>query len=338
MNLEEFDRFPLAHLPTPMHKLERLSQHLNGPEIWIKRDDCTGLATGGNKTRKLEYFIADAVARNADTIVTVGGIQSNHTRQTAAAAALAGMRCELVQRRWAQWRDPHYEAVGNILLSRILGARITIVQGSGRIGVSDPELLEVVERISRAGGRPYVIPAGGSDHPLGGLGYVRCASEIVDQSVRAQVTFDAVLHATSSGSTQAGLVVGLRKAGLSTRVIGIEVNAMPKRTTVLVHKIASETARTLKIQSDGEQIDIRTGYAGEAYGQPTTGAIEAIKMLARFEGILADPVYEGKALAGMIDLIRRGELQKQQRILFIHLGGSPALHAYSSLFSPGSTP
>src|SRR5271155_1243202 len=250
MKLEDFDRFRLAYLPTPMHPLARLSQYLGGPEIWIKRDDCTGLAGGGNKTRKLEYFVADAITRRADTIVTVGGIQSNHTRQTAAAAAIAGMHCELVQRRWVERVDPGYESVGNILLSRILGAAITIVPGSGRVGISEAAFLAVVQRITREGGKPYAIPAGGSDHSLGGLGYVRCALEILEQCTKADVKFDTIVHASSSGSTQAGLIVGLSRAGADTRVIGIEVNAMADRTHALVCKIARQTAKMLDIEPD----------------------------------------------------------------------------------------
>jgi len=336
MKLEDFKRFPLANLPTPMHPLRRFSQHLEGPEIWIKRDDCTGLAGGGNKTRKLEYLIADAIAHGADTLVTVGGIQSNHTRQTAAAAAVAGLRCELVQRRWVKRSDPSYENVGNILLSRILGARITIVAGSGRIGISERPFQAVVRRLSREGGIPYVIPAGGSDHALGGLGYVRCAQEIVEQSRLANIRFDAIVHATSSGSTQAGLVVGLAGLGAATRVIGIEVNAQGNHTRAMVSKIAKQTAKMLGVTGDGLQFDVRSGYAGEAYAIPTASSLEAIALLARLEGILVDPVYEAKSLAGLIDLVRHGEFRKEERVLFLHLGGTPALHAYASLFHGGA--
>jgi 1-aminocyclopropane-1-carboxylate deaminase len=211
MNLERFERFPLAHLPTPLEPLKRLSAHLGGPGIWIKRDDCTGLAGGGNKTRKLEYLLPDALAHGAETLVTIGGIQSNHTRQTAAAAARAGLGSVLVLERWVDWPAENYERVGNILLSRILGAHVEIAPGC--VASASANLADAAERVRSQGGVPYVIPSGASDHPLGGLGYVRCAQEILHQSKDNGLRFSAVVHATSSGSTQAGLIVGLAALG-----------------------------------------------------------------------------------------------------------------------------
>ena len=223
MNLDRFGRFLLAHLPTPLGPLWRLSSHLGGPEVWIKRDDCTGLAGGGNKTRKLEYLLSDALEQRADTLVTIGGIQSNHARQTAAAAARAGLRSVLVLERWVNWSGEGYEVVGNILFSRILGADIQI--SSGSVASANTNLAEAAERVRSQGGVPYVIPSGASEHPLGGLGYVRCALEIVQQSEEKGLQFSAVVHATSSGSTQAGLVVGFAALGTTCRVIGIDVDA-----------------------------------------------------------------------------------------------------------------
>jgi 1-aminocyclopropane-1-carboxylate deaminase len=332
MNLARFKRFPLTHLPTPIQPLKRLTEYLDGPEIWIKRDDHTGLAIGGNKTRKLEFLVADALAKQADTLVSVGGIQSNHTRQTAAAAAAAGLRCELVQRRWVDWQDPMYEKTGNILLSRILGATVHIVPGSV---TADQGLSEVADRVTQNGGRPYLIPAGASDHPLGGLGYAHCASEIMQQANKLELEFDYIVHATSSGSTQAGLVVGLLAQASGIKVIGIDVKAAHEQTKSVVLKIAQETARTVGLIQDvtPDMIWVEPGYAGPDYGLPTQQTIEAIRLTGRLEGILLDPVYEGKSMSGLIDMVKRGVFDKSDRILFMQLGGTPALHSYYSIFN-----
>jgi 1-aminocyclopropane-1-carboxylate deaminase len=334
INLERFPRIRLAFLPTPLQRLERLSAYLGGPEIWIKRDDCTGLAVGGNKTRKLEFVVADALAQGADTVVTVGGIQSNHTRQTAAAAAVAGLRCELVLRHWVDWNDPTYERVGNIFLSRLLGAHITIIPGNTRVGIAEPAFTEVMERVRSHGGRPYPIPAGASDHPLGGLGYVNCAQEILMQMQEQDVHIDAIVHASSSGSTQAGLVAGFHANDAALWVIGIDVDGEASELRATVLRIAHATEELLGVSHplpDG-LVDVRSGYAGPAYGQPTDETLAAIKLVAQLEGILLDPVYEGKGMAGLIDLVQRGEFKRTERVLFVHLGGSPALHAYAPLF------
>ena len=334
MKLERFERFPLAHLPTAVEPLRRLSAHLGGPEIWIKRDDCTGLAGGGNKTRKLEYLVSDALAQGADTLVTIGGIQSNHTRQTAAAAARAGLRSVLVLERWVNWPDDNYERVGNILLSRILGAHIEIAPGS--VASASANLANAAERVRSLGGVPYVIPSGASDHPLGGLGYLRCALEILQQSEETGLQFSAVVHATSSGSTQAGLVVGFAALSATCRVIGIDVDADAGNTRSTVLRIARSTAALVDARREiaDEDVQIAAAYAGDSYGLPSPQTIEAIRLMGRLEGVLLDPVYEGKAMAGLIDMIRRQQFAPSDRILFLHLGGTPALHAYADLFAP----
>jgi 1-aminocyclopropane-1-carboxylate deaminase len=334
MNFERFERFPLAHLPTPVEPLRRLSAHLGGPEIWIKRDDCTGLAGGGNKTRKLEYLLSDALAQGADTLVTIGGIQSNHTRQTAAAAARGGLRSVLVLERWVNWPDENYERVGNILLSRILGAHIEIAPGS--VASASANLANAAERVRSQGGVPYVIPSGASDHPLGGLGYMRCAQEILQQSEENGLQFSAVVHATSSGSTQAGLIVGFAELGTTCRVIGIDVDADAGNTRSTVLRIARSTAALIDARREivDEDVQIAADYAGDSYGLPSPQTIEAIRLMGRLEGVLLDPVYEGKAMAGLIDMIRHQQFASTDRILFLHLGGTPALHAYADLFAP----
>ena len=333
MKIESFERFALAHLPTPIEPLNRLSAYLGGSEIWIKRDDCTGLALGGNKTRKLEYLLPDALAKGADTLVTIGGIQSNHTRQTAAAAARAGLHCVLVQERWVDWPNANYESVGNILLSRILGAKIEIVAGS--VAAVSENLAAAAEHVRFRGGRPYVIPSGASDHPLGGLGYVWCAQEILQQGEENGLHFSAIVHATSSGSTQAGLVVGLIALGATCRVIGIEVDAAPEVVRSTVLKIARSTAELIGVghEVSDNAIHVETGYAGKAYGIPSPQTVEAIRLVGRLEGILLDPVYEGKAMAGLIDMVRQRRFAPADKILFMHLGGIPALHAYGDLFA-----
>lgn len=334
MNLDRFERFPLAHLPTPVEPLKRLSAYLGGAEIWIKRDDCTGLADGGNKTRKLEYLLPDALAQGADTLVTIGGIQSNHTRQTAAAAARAGLRSVLVLERWVNWPEDSYERVGNILLSRILGAHIEIAPGS--VAPASVNLAAAAERVRSRGGVPYVIPSGASDHPLGGLGYVRCAQEILQQSEETGLQFSAIVHATSSGSTQAGLVVGLAALGAACRVLGIDVDAAADNTRSTVLRIARSTAALVDARREisHEDVEVAAGYAGDAYGLPSPQTIEAIRLVGRLEGVLLDPVYEGKAMAGLIDMIRHQRFASTDRILFLHLGGTPAVHAYGDLFAP----
>jgi 1-aminocyclopropane-1-carboxylate deaminase len=333
MNLERFERFPLAQLPTPLEPLKRLTAYLGGPSIWIKRDDCTGLAGGGNKTRKLEYLLPDALARRADTLVTIGGIQSNHTRQTAGAAARAGLKALLVLEHWVSWPGKEYDHVGNILLSRMLGAEIEIAPGGGAVSSASANLAAAAERVRSRGGTPYVIPSGASDHPLGGLGYVRCAQEILEQSEENDIRFSAILHATSSGSTQAGLIVGLADFGSPCRVIGVDVDATPDATRSTVLRVARRTAELVdtKHQIADDDVQVAAGYAGDAYGLPTREATDAMRLVGQLEGLLLDPVYEAKAMAGLIDMVRRRQFESSQQILFLHLGGTPAVHAYADL-------
>ncbi len=334
ISLDKTDRFPLIFRPTPLHPLRSFSKVLGGPEIWVKREDCTGLAGGGNKARKLEYYVADALKQGADTLVTVGGLQSNHTRQTAAAAAVAGMGCVLVQRQWGAGGNSEYEQVGNNLLTKILGAERRLIPGMGRVLPDDCDLQAVLADLEAAGHTPYFIPAGASDHHLGGLGFVDCLRETLSQADALGVTFDAILHATSSGSTQAGLLAGLHMMGRNTRVIGICVNEQPQTTRDVVCRIANATSERLGSEPflHDDKIDIRTDFVGEGYGLPSAATIEAIRTLATCEGVLVDPVYEGKAVEGLMALVRGGEFAKTDRVLWIHLGGAQALHAYHSYF------
>lgn len=340
--MHQFKRFPLAHLPTPVHPLKRLSQHLGGPQIWIKRDDCSGLAGGGNKSRKLEYLVADALDQRADTLVTIGGIQSNHTRQTAAAAAAAGIGCVLLHARWVDWRTSHYEAVGNFLFGQILGAEARIVDTSKNDSLlnSQQALEQECESLRSKGKRPYLIPSGASDHRLGGLGYLDCAVELIEQQNSLDMQFDHLIHATSSGSTQAGLIVGFRALDWPTEVIGVDVNGDPGWIGETVTKIAKQTAELASLDLDGldKIVKIEPGYAGPAYGIPDERTKDAIQLVGRLEGILLDPVYEGKSMAALIGMVREGRFGSDERVLFHYLGGSPALHAYSNLFIGGRSP
>jgi 1-aminocyclopropane-1-carboxylate deaminase len=330
---ERFAHVKLAFLPSPLHRLERLSREL-GVEIWAKRDDVSsGLAYGGNKIRKLEFLAADAMAQGCDTLVSIGGVQSNHTRQVAAVAAALGMRCCLVQEDWAEWDDPVYDKVGNILLSRLMGAE-TRLDGEGYSTAVKETWQRALEAVRRAGGKPYAIPAGASDHPLGGLGYANFADEIEHQEAAHGIFFDTVITATCTGSTQAGMVVGFRAQDRARRLIGIDTAAKPEMTRQAVTKIARATAELfgLKREIGHGHITIESRYAGPAYGVPDDGTIAAIRMAARLEGMITDPVYEGKSMAGLIGLVRSGDIGKRSRVLYVHLGGAPAIDAYHRAF------
>ncbi len=330
---DRFPRYKLGFWPSPIHKLERLSAEL-GVEIWAKRDDVSsGLAFGGNKIRKLEFLAADAVAKGCDTLVSIGNIQSNHTRQVAAVAAVLGMRCRLVQETWTKWDDPAYDKVGNILLSRIMGAE-TLLEGEG-YSTSVKETWErALEQVRRDGGTPYAIPAGASDHPLGGLGYAGFADEVADQEADLGVFFDTVITATCTGSTQAGMVVGFGAQDRQRRVIGIDTAADAAMTRRAVTKIAHATAELIGLgtASLDQQILIDPRFAGPDYGLPDEPTLDAIRLAARLEGMLTDPVYEGKSMAGLIHMARSGELEPGARVLYVHLGGAPALNAYHNAF------
>jgi 1-aminocyclopropane-1-carboxylate deaminase len=330
---ERFKRYPLSFLPSPIHRLERLSKAL-GIEVWAKRDDISsGLAFGGNKIRKLEFLVADALAQGCDTLVSIGGVQSNHTRQVAAVAALLGMRCRLVQEDWAEWDDPVYDKVGNILLSRLMGAE-TLLEGEGYSTAVKDTWERALEQVRRDGGKPYAIPAGASDHPLGGLGYANFADEVAQQETALGLFFDTVITATCTGSTQAGMVVGFRAQDRERRLIGIDTAAAPEMTRQAVTKIARATADLIGLKREIRDADvvIEPRYAGPAYGIPDAATIAAIRMAARLEAMLTDPVYEGKSMAGLIAMARAGEIKAGSRVLYVHLGGAPALNAYHKAF------
>ncbi len=332
--LERFDRYPLLFGPSPIHPLERLTAHLGGATLWAKRDDVSsGLAFGGNKTRKLEYLVADALAQGCDTLVSIGGVQSNHTRQVAACAARAGLGCVLVQESWVDWPDAVYDRIGNILLSRILGADVRLVQAEFGIGFKE-SWEQALADVTARGGTPYAIPAGASDHPLGGLGYARWAAEVAEQEAELGVFFDTVVVCSVTGSTQAGMVAGFAAQERSRRVIGIDGSAKPAETLDQVGRIARATAELIEVGRDlrDDELVLDDRYHAGTYGIPDEGTLEAIRLAARLEGMITDPVYEGKSMAGMIDLVSRGEIPEDANVLYAHLGGQPALNAYSALF------
>jgi 1-aminocyclopropane-1-carboxylate deaminase len=334
MKLDSFARYPLLFGPSPVHPLERLSAHLGGARIWAKRDDCnSGLAYGGNKVRKLEYLVADALAQGCDTLVSIGGVQSNHTRQVAATAARAGLRCVLIQESWVDWPDSVYDRVGNILLSRILGADVRLVQAEFGIGFKESWERAIAE-IETSGGKPYAIPAGASDHRLGGLGFARWAQEVEQQERDLGVFFDTIIVCSVTGSTQAGMIAGFAAQRRPRRVIGIDASAKVKETLEQVTRIARQTADLIEVGrelADGE-IVLDDRYHAGTYGIPDERTVEAIRVAGRLEGMITDPVYEGKSMAGLIDLVRRREIDRGSTVLYAHLGGQPALNAYSALF------
>jgi 1-aminocyclopropane-1-carboxylate deaminase len=334
MSIEAFERYPLLFGPSPVHPLDRLSGHLGGARIWAKREDCnSGLAFGGNKTRKLEYLIPDALAQGADTLVSIGGVQSNHTRQVAAVAARTGLKAVLVQENWVDWSEPGYDAVGNILLSRIMGADVRLVPDGFGIGYKE-SWHRAIEDVRAAGGVPYAIPAGASDHPLGGLGFANWAFEVQRQERELGVFFDTVIVCSVTGSTQAGMIAGFAAQDRPRRVIGIDASAKLAETRAQVAKIAHATASLIGLgrELSDDEIVVLEGWAGELYGVPTKSTLDAITLTGALEGVILDPVYEGKSMAGLIDLIRNGDIPKASNVLYAHLGGQPALNAYSSAF------
>lgn len=311
--------------------MHRLSAELGGPKLWIKRDDCTGLATGGNKTRKLEYLVADALQQGADTLITLGALQSNHARQTAAAAAKLGLKCVLVLEERVSQPTDAYRHNGNLLLDRLLGARLKYVpRDTSMSGAAD----EAADEVRRAGGRPYVIPGGGSN-AVGALGYVGCALEILQQAADLGIKIDHVVHATGSSGTQAGLIAGFDGARSGVHVLGITVGRPRDNQERNVAKLLDETWAHLGLSGapSAEAIEANDGYFGEAYGMPTPGMKEAVDLLARTEAVLLDPVYSGKAMAGLIDLVRKGRFGKDQNVVFVHTGGQAGLFAYEPAFA-----
>jgi 1-aminocyclopropane-1-carboxylate deaminase len=338
MDLQRFPRHRLTFGDTPIEKLERLSAHLGGKvEIYAKREDCnSGLAFGGNKLRKLEYLIPQALEQGCDTLVTIGGIQSNHTRMVAAVAAKLGLACVLVQENWVDYSDAVYDRVGNIMMSRLMGADVRLVDQGFDIGFRR-SWEEALEDVKRRGGKPYAIPAGASDHELGGLGYVGFAEEVRRQEAGLGFKFDYIVVCAVTGSTQAGMVVGFAADGRADRDIGIDASATPDQTRAQILRIARRTADMVGLGRaiGDEDVVLDTRYAYPAYGLPSAETNEAIRLCARLEGMMTDPVYEGKSMQGMMDLVRRGEIPAGSRVLYAHLGGVPAINAYSFLYRNG---
>jgi 1-aminocyclopropane-1-carboxylate deaminase len=335
MSLDSFERIPLLFGASPVHRLERLSEHLGGKvEIWAKREDCnSGLAYGGNKTRKLEYVAADALATGCDTLVSIGGVQSNHTRQVAAVAARLGLRCVLVQEHWVDWPDVVYDKVGNIQLSRIMGADVRLVDAGFDIAFR-PSWEEALASVEAAGGKPYPIPAGASDHPLGGLGFARWADEVAQQEAQLEVFFDTVVVCSVTGSTQAGMIAGFALQERERKVLGIDGSATVRQTWEQIARIARLTADAIGLdrQLADEEIVLLDEWHAGTYGIPDAKTIDAIRLCARLEGVLTDPVYEGKSMAALIDLVRSGRIEPGSRVLYAHLGGQPALSGYAGAF------
>jgi 1-aminocyclopropane-1-carboxylate deaminase len=334
MSLADFPRHPLTFGPSPVHELKRLSAHLGGARVWAKREDVSsGLAYGGNKVRKLEYLVPDAIASGADTLVSIGGYQSNHTRQVAAVAASIGMKAVLVQENWVDWPDCVNDRVGNIMLSRIMGAEVRLDPAGFGIGIKD-SWTRALDEVRRRGGRPYAIPAGASDHRLGGLGFANWADEVARQEAELGVFFDPIIVCTVTGSTHAGMIAGFAGQDRPRRVIGIDASATLEQTRAQVERIARNTAELIGLGRDlrPDEIDVRPGWAGDRYGIPVESTMHAIRLLGQLEGMIIDPVYEGKSMAGLIDLVRDGEIEPTAHVLYAHLGGQPALNAYAGIF------
>ncbi|WP_323099726.1 1-aminocyclopropane-1-carboxylate deaminase [Intrasporangium sp. YIM S08009] len=338
MSIHDFERYPLTFGPSPVHRLDRLTAHLGGADVWAKREDVnSGLAFGGNKTRKLEYIVPDVLASGADTLVSIGGYQSNHTRQVAAVAAKLGLGCRLVQERWVDWDDPVNDRVGNILLSRIMGADVRLDPHGFDIGIR-PSWEEAIAEVEEAGGHPYAIPAGASEHRLGGLGFASWAYEVAGQERDLGVFFDTIVVCTVTGSTHAGMIAGFAAledaGGRPRRVIGIDASATLEKTRDQVGRIAAHTAALIGLERDlrDDEVTVLAGWAGDLYGVPVASTVEAIRLSGRLEGMIIDPVYEGKSMAGLVDLVTSGEIPKDSTVLYAHLGGQPALNAYSSVF------
>jgi 1-aminocyclopropane-1-carboxylate deaminase len=337
--LADFPRTNLLFGPSPVHRLDRLTEHLGGAAVWAKREDCnSGIAYGGNKTRKLEYLVADALAQGCDTLVSIGGVQSNHTRQVAAVAARLGLKCVLVQESWVEWPDAVYDKVGNILISRLAGADVRLVKAGFGIGFKESWETALAE-IEARGGKPYAIPAGASDHPLGGHGFAGWAYEVAQQEEQLDVFFDTVVVCSVTGSTQAGMVAGFAKleedGGRPRRVLGVDASAKPAETRDQVLRIAQRTAAAIGVQRELtlDDVELDERFHAGIYGIPDDTTLRAMETAARTEGMVTDPVYEGKSMAATIELVRSGEIARDATVLYAHLGGQPALNGYSALFS-----
>lgn len=335
MSLADFARYPLTFGPSPIHPLPRLTEHLGGAKLWAKREDVnSGLAYGGNKTRKLEYIIPDALEQGADTLVSIGGYQSNHTRQVAAVAAKLGLKAVLVQEKWVDWPDSVNDRVGNIMLSRIMGAEVRLDPAGFDIGIRD-SWNQAMADIKERGGKPYGIPAGASEHKFGGLGFANWAYEVQQQEEELGVFFDTIVVCTVTGSTHAGMIAGFAGQDRPRRVIGIDASATLDKTRDQVARIARHTADLIGLgrQLRDDEITVLEGWAGDLYGIPVQSTLDAIRLSGSLEGMIIDPVYEGKSMAGLIDLVSRGDIPEDSNVLYAHLGGQPALNAYSALFT-----
>ncbi|MGH3456627.1 1-aminocyclopropane-1-carboxylate deaminase [Aeromicrobium sp.] len=339
MKLHDFPRYPLTFGPSPIHHLDRLTKHLGGASIWAKREDCSsGLAFGGNKVRKLEYLVPDALDQGADTLVSIGGVQSNHTRQVAAVAAKLGLKCRLVQEKWVDWDDPVNDKVGNILLSRMMGADVRLDPAGFDIGIRS-SWEEALREVEESGGKPYPIPAGASEHRLGGLGFANWAFEVAEQEKQLGVHFDTIIVCTVTCSTHAGMIAGFAALQETVddrprRVLGIDASATLDKTRDQLALIARNTAELIELGRElrDDEITLLEGWAGDLYGIPVESTIDAMRLSASLEAMITDPVYEGKSMAGLIDLVTSGEIPKDSTVLYAHLGGQPALNAYSGIF------
>ena len=335
MHLSRFPRLHFAHLPTPLEPMERISGVLGGPNLWIKRDDCTGLSAGGNKTRKLEFLMADAVEHKADTIITQGATQSNHARQTTAIAAKLEMECHVLLEDRTGYEDQAYVYNGNVLLDQLHGARI-----SGHPADTDMNaaMEELAQQLRDDGKSPYIIPGGGSNE-IGALGYVNAAIELTTQANDRSLRIDHLVHATGSSGTQAGLVLGMEGMNTGIPVYGVGVRAPKQKQEEMVYGLAQRTAEYMGLSPDvvaREKVVANSDYVGDGYGLPTDAMVEAVKMMAQYEGILLDPVYSGKGFSGLIDLIRKGHFKKGESVVFLHTGGSISLFGYPNVFDlPG---
>ena len=334
MALADFPRHPLTFGPSPVHPVARLSAHLGGAQIWMKREDVSsGLAYGGNKVRKLEYIVPDALASGADTLVSIGGVQSNNTRQVAAVAAHLGLKAVLVQEAWVDWPDSVNDRVGNILLSRIMGAEVRLDPAGFDIGIRD-SWQQAMSDVEARGGKPYGIPAGASEHRLGGLGFANWAYEVEQQEKELGIFFDTIVVCTVTGSTHAGMIAGFAGQERPRRVIGIDASATLEKTRDQVARIARNTAELIDLGRDlrDDEITVLEGWAGDYYGIPVESTLDAIRLTGSLEGVILDTVYEGKSMAGLIDLVTSGDIPKDSNVLYAHLGGQQALNAYSALF------
>ncbi len=332
IRLTTIPRFSLAQLPTPIQPLKNFGTLLGGPKLWMKRDDLSGLAGGGNKTRKLEFLVGDALRKGADMLVTVGAIQSNHTRQTAASAAKAGLKCALLHCAWTKDAGPNYRHVGNVLLSQLMGAELYVDETERPIEDQGP-LEEFMAHLRSQGHTPYLIPGGASEHPLGSMGYIDCAVELAQQMNKSGVNFEYLVHCTGSSSTQAGLLAGFAALSIRTRIIGVSDDDEIEIKKLRVRQLANDALQVLKLPALISEEDIEViSSNSKPYGVPDEEIIDGIRLLATKEGLIADPVYEGRAIRGLLNLADDGRFERNDKVLLMHLGGSPAIHAYAEQF------